>query len=136
MQACLNFGGGILADLSLGASNGAEAVDFVRRQVGSGGCHWLFPVVWSRLSAAASAVGAGGARPWDVLGTLPHAPPSRPAVLQVVAVPPLRPLALAVKAFLRERGLNEVFTGGLSSYSVVNMVLAHLLVSTSPLLSL
>ena len=43
-------------------------------------------------------------------------------------MPPLRPLSLAVKAFLRQRSLNEVFTGGLSSYARVNMVLAHLLV--------
>ncbi|KAL4428251.1 hypothetical protein ABPG75_002340 [Micractinium tetrahymenae] len=72
----LDFGGGLAADISLGAENGAQAVDFVRRQV--------------------------------------------------LAVPPLRPLCLAVKAFLRERGQNEVFTGGLSSYSVFNMVMAHL----------
>jgi DNA polymerase sigma len=65
-----------MADISLGATNGAAAVDFVRRQV--------------------------------------------------LALPPLRPLCLVAKAFLRERGLNEVFTGGLSSYSVINMVLAHL----------
>lgn len=65
-----------MADISLGASNGAAAVDFVRRQV--------------------------------------------------VAVPPLRPLCLVIKAFLRERGMNEVFTGGLSSYAVFNMALAHL----------
>ncbi len=65
-----------MADISLGAANGAAAVDYVRRQV--------------------------------------------------VSVPPLRPLCLVVKAFLRERGVNEVFTGGLSSYAVVNMVMAHL----------
>ena len=59
-------------DISLGADNGAAAVDFVRRQV--------------------------------------------------LGVAPLRPLCLAVKAFLRERGHNEVFTGGLGSYAVVNMV--------------
>jgi DNA polymerase sigma len=41
-------------------------------------------------------------------------------------LPPLRPLALAVKALLKERRLNEVWTGGLSSYSLVNMVIAHL----------
>ena len=40
----------------------------------------------------------------------------------VRALRPLRPLCLAVKALLREQGLNEVFTGGLSSYSLVNMV--------------
>lgn len=45
---------------------------------------------------------------------------------QIVAVPPLRPLTLVVKALLRDRGLNEVFTGGIGSYAIVNMVLAHL----------
>jgi hypothetical protein len=63
-------------DISIGTANGAEAVDFIRRQV--------------------------------------------------IDVPPLRPLTLVVKALLRDRGLNEVFTGGLGSYAVVNMVLAHL----------
>lgn len=45
---------------------------------------------------------------------------------QVIALPPLRPLVLAVKALLRDRGLNEVFTGGVGSYAVVNLVVAHL----------
>lgn len=44
----------------------------------------------------------------------------------VALLPSLRPLCLVVKALLKERGLNEVFTGGLSSYMLVNMVLAHL----------
>ena len=63
-------------DISFGASNGASAVAFLRKQI--------------------------------------------------IAVPPLRPLTLAVKALLRDRGLNEVFTGGIGSYALVNMVLAHL----------
>jgi DNA polymerase sigma len=46
--------------------------------------------------------------------------------MQVRALPPLRPLVLVIKAMLKEAGLNEVFTGGLSSYSLVNMVVAHL----------
>jgi DNA polymerase sigma len=41
-------------------------------------------------------------------------------------LPPLRPLLLVLKALLREAGLNEVFSGGLSSYSLFSMVLAHL----------
>lgn len=45
---------------------------------------------------------------------------------QILAVPPLRPLTLVVKALLRDKGMNEVYTGGLGSYAVVNMVLAHL----------
>jgi DNA polymerase sigma len=49
-----------------------------------------------------------------------------PVTPQVRALPPLRPLVLVIKAMLKEAGLNEVFTGGLSSYSLVNMVVAHL----------
>eukprot|EP00798_Chlamydomonas_sp_ICE-L_P023080 gene23080-30272_t len=41
-------------------------------------------------------------------------------------MPPLRPLCLVLKALLKESDLNEVFTGGLSSYTLVNMVIAHL----------
>ena len=44
----------------------------------------------------------------------------------VDGLPPLRPLVLAVKAFLKSRALNETFTGGLSSYSLVNMAIAYL----------
>lgn len=55
-------GGGLAADISLGAENGAHAVDFVRRQV--------------------------------------------------LAVPPLRPLCLAVKAFLRWGGQQPSLAGG------------------------
>ncbi|GIL59507.1 hypothetical protein Vafri_14274 [Volvox africanus] len=51
------------------------------------------------------------------------------AMLQraVAMLPPLRPLCLVVKALLKETGLNEVFTGGLSSYCLVNMMIAHLM---------
>ncbi|GLI71495.1 hypothetical protein VaNZ11_016710 [Volvox africanus] len=45
----------------------------------------------------------------------------------VALLPPLRPLCLVVKALLKETGLNEVFTGGLSSYCLVNMMIAHLM---------
>jgi non-canonical poly(A) RNA polymerase PAPD5/7 len=40
--------------------------------------------------------------------------------------PPLRPLVVVLKCYLRSCGLNEVATGGLSSYSLTNMVIAHL----------
>lgn len=45
----------------------------------------------------------------------------------VIALPPLRPLTLVVKALLRDRGLNEVFTGGLGSYAVVNLIISFLM---------
>ncbi|CAG9465955.1 unnamed protein product [Pedinophyceae sp. YPF-701] len=39
---------------------------------------------------------------------------------------PARPVLLVAKALLREHNLNEVFTGGVSSYSLFSMVAAHL----------
>jgi non-canonical poly(A) RNA polymerase PAPD5/7 len=41
-------------------------------------------------------------------------------------MPALRPLALVVKMFLQQRGMNEVYTGGLGSYSLVIMVASFL----------
>lgn len=41
-------------------------------------------------------------------------------------LPALRPLALIFKAFLSQRDMNEVYNGGLGSYSVVCMVLSFL----------
>lgn len=46
---------------------------------------------------------------------------------QVAQYPPLAPLTLVIKVFLRSCGLNEVANGGLSSFSITNMVLAHIL---------
>lgn len=47
-------------------------------------------------------------------------------LLQVNEVKALRPLVLCVKAFLRQKGLGELYTGGLSSYAIFNLVMAHL----------
>lgn len=49
--------------------------------------------------------------------------------MQLTSMPPLRALVLVIKALLKEAGLNEVFVGGLSSYSVTLMVMSHLLQS-------
>lgn len=40
--------------------------------------------------------------------------------------PALRPLAFVIKQFLLQRNLNEVFTGGLSSYSVLCLIISLL----------
>jgi len=45
---------------------------------------------------------------------------------QARALPPMRALVLVLKCYLKSLGLNEVATGGLSSYSLCNMVIAHL----------
>ncbi|WIA10156.1 hypothetical protein OEZ85_010360 [Tetradesmus obliquus] len=39
----------------------------------------------------------------------------------------VRPLTLLLKCVLKQRGLSEVYMGGLGSWSLVNMVLAHLM---------
>lgn len=44
-------------------------------------------------------------------------------------LPAAKPLVLIVKSFLNQRSMNEVFTGGLGSYSIVCMVTSFLQVS-------
>jgi non-canonical poly(A) RNA polymerase PAPD5/7 len=41
-------------------------------------------------------------------------------------MPALRALVLVVKAFLRQRSMNEVFTGGLGSYSIICLAVSFL----------
>lgn len=41
-----------------------------------------------------------------------------------------RSMVLLVKAFLAQRGMNEVFTGGLGSYSIICLVISFLQVCT------
>lgn len=43
-----------------------------------------------------------------------------------------RSLVLLVKAFLAQRGMNEVFTGGLGSYSIICLVISFLQASSRP----
>lgn len=40
--------------------------------------------------------------------------------------PPLEPLVMVLKQFLLQRDLNEVFTGGISSYSLILMIVSFL----------
>lgn len=46
-----------------------------------------------------------------------------------------RSMVLLVKAFLAQRGMNEVFTGGLGSYSIICLVISFLQVSLHQLIS-
>jgi non-canonical poly(A) RNA polymerase PAPD5/7 len=45
--------------------------------------------------------------------------------------PAFKYLVILVKYFMKQRGLNEVFTGGISSYSLSLMVISHLQMHTS-----
>eukprot|EP00892_Ulva_mutabilis_P001539 jgi/Ulvmu1/11386/UM075_0048.1 len=49
----------------------------------------------------------------------------------LAAWPPLRPLVTVLKLFLLQRQMNEVFTGGLSSFSLILSVLAFLKIHPS-----
>jgi non-canonical poly(A) RNA polymerase PAPD5/7 len=40
--------------------------------------------------------------------------------------PALRPLILIVKSYLNQRGMNEVYKGGLGSYSIICLVISFL----------
>jgi non-canonical poly(A) RNA polymerase PAPD5/7 len=42
------------------------------------------------------------------------------------AYPELRPLFFVIKAFLKDRGLHEPFTGGIGSFTLVNMIVYYL----------
>ncbi|XP_068657799.1 uncharacterized protein [Aristolochia californica] len=44
----------------------------------------------------------------------------------VTRIPSLRPLCLILKVFLQQRELNEVYSGGISSYALLAMLIAHL----------
>ncbi|GLI66381.1 hypothetical protein VaNZ11_010172 [Volvox africanus] len=46
---------------------------------------------------------------------------------QVSAFPALRPLVLVLKSYMREQDLGEVAKGGISSYGLTYMVMAHLM---------
>ena len=112
----LNFG--VAVDISLGAVNGAAAVEYIQAQV-----------IWGRFGdleflVFGEQLGAGrGSSAFFRLSSFFFPTPKKQ---QVAALPPLRPLALIAKAVLKEAGLNQVFTGGLSSYCTTLMVIAHL----------
>ena len=56
----------------------------------------------------------------------PHGPRAAKYLKERVRkYPALRPLLLTLKSYLRRQGLNDVATGGLSSYGLTFMVLAH-----------
>ena len=44
----------------------------------------------------------------------------------LIELPALRSLVLVIKSFLNQRGMNEVFTGGLGSYSIVCLAISFL----------
>eukprot|EP01090_Pellita_catalonica_P020285 TRINITY_DN7179_c0_g2_i1.p1 TRINITY_DN7179_c0_g2~~TRINITY_DN7179_c0_g2_i1.p1 ORF type:complete len:304 (-),score=42.51 TRINITY_DN7179_c0_g2_i1:90-1001(-) len=51
----------------------------------------------------------------------------------VKTLPALTPLALVLKQFLYERDLNDTYTGGISSYCLVLMIVAFLKINVAPL---
>jgi non-canonical poly(A) RNA polymerase PAPD5/7 len=41
-------------------------------------------------------------------------------------LPALRPLVIIIKSYLNQRGMNEVYKGGLGSYSIILMAISFL----------
>lgn len=59
-----------------------------------------------------------------------NGPGNVPVIKQYIAdYPALRPLLMVLKSFLQQRSLNEVFSGGLGSYSILLLVVSHLQMS-------
>ncbi|KAG9447818.1 hypothetical protein H6P81_013946 [Aristolochia fimbriata] len=64
---------------------------------------------------------------FDISFDATNGPKAAEFIKDVVAkIPPLRPLCLILKVFLQQRELNEVYSGGISSYAVLAMLIAHL----------
>lgn len=110
--------GGFSVDLSVNQKNGIDAAVRVRQMLE----HFAFReddyIEPGSQDAARMEKGKGKEVELEQPGT--------PPVDHGVA----RSLVLLVKAFLNQRGMNEVFTGGLGSYSIICLVVSFLQVST------
>lgn len=63
----------------------------------------------------------------DISFNRSNGPGNVPVIKNYIAMyPALRPLLMVLKCFLQQRSLNEVFSGGLGSYSVLLLVVSHL----------
>lgn len=113
--------GGFSVDMSVNQKNGVDAAVRVRgllEDFAFRTSEWVEP---GANDSKGSGKGKGKA-------VEPVAAPS-PDDLDVVDHGVARALVLLVKAFLNQRGMNEVFTGGLGSYSIICLVVSFLQVS-------
>lgn len=63
----------------------------------------------------------------DISFNRSNGPENVPVIKKYIGMyPALRPLLMVLKCFLQQRSLNEVFSGGLGSYSVLLLVVSHL----------
>ncbi|KAG0489203.1 hypothetical protein HPP92_008014 [Vanilla planifolia] len=64
---------------------------------------------------------------FDISFDMDSGPKAADFIKEVVEkIPPLKPLCLILKVFLHHRELNEVYTGGIGSYALLAMLIAHL----------
>lgn len=121
--------GGFAVDLSVNQKNGVDAAvrvrgmleDFAFREEG-----YVEPGGGGGISIKGKANGKGKEKASDV--------EEGPVITVDHGV--ARSLVLLVKAFLAQRGMNEVFTGGLGSYSIICLVISFLQVRLSSLFEL
>eukprot|EP00172_Hildenbrandia_rubra_P002815 Plantae.Rhodophyta-Hildenbrandia_rubra.ctg3966.p1 GENE.Plantae.Rhodophyta-Hildenbrandia_rubra.ctg3966~~Plantae.Rhodophyta-Hildenbrandia_rubra.ctg3966.p1 ORF type:complete len:789 (+),score=142.39 Plantae.Rhodophyta-Hildenbrandia_rubra.ctg3966:150-2369(+) len=66
----------------------------------------------------------------DISFNRPNGPNNVPMIKSFLSTyPAVRPLILVIKCFLQQRALNEVYTGGIGSYTLLMMVVSHLRMS-------
>ncbi|GAA5912761.1 uncharacterized protein JCM6883_006225 [Sporobolomyces salmoneus] len=112
--------GGFAVDLSVNQKNGVDAAvrvrgmleDFAFREEG-----YVEPGGGGGISIKGKANGKGKGKETAVVDEEP---------IVTVDHGVARSLVLLVKAFLAQRGMNEVFTGGLGSYSIICLVISFL----------
>eukprot|EP00850_Spirogloea_muscicola_P014783 SM000108S14227 [mRNA] locus=s108:310432:315393:+ [translate_table: standard] len=69
---------------------------------------------------------------FDVSFDVANGPDAASFIKEALAdMPPLKPLSLVIKIFLQQRELNEVYSGGLGSYALLVMLMAHLQLHSS-----
>ncbi|GAA5961733.1 hypothetical protein JCM21900_000843 [Sporobolomyces salmonicolor] len=120
--------GGFAVDLSVNQKNGVDAAvrvrglleDFAFREEG-----WVEP--GSRESSTGLSI-KGSSEKGKGKGKekAAEAPAQEDGAVASVDHGVARSLVLLVKAFLSQRGMNEVFTGGLGSYSIICLVVSFL----------
>ena len=105
--------GGFSVDLSVNQKGGVEAAVRVRNLLEQ---HASRDDDWVEPGASEKVKGKGKAKA--------QSPDEEP--VQLVDYGVARSLVMLVKAFLNQRGMNEVFTGGLGSYSIICLVVSFL----------
>lgn len=119
--------GGFSVDISINQSNGLQALKTVQEIIGS--------VAGGDGLSNSKGDANGSQRPEDdgdrrrrrgAPPSVRRTPAEEEAMRVVRELGPARCLIFVIKSLLKQRGMNEVFTGGLGSYSIICLVVSFL----------